>query len=86
MNTKKTKGRPPVVVKWPENQFTAEEIYEALEGKLSRVSIHAKINKAVSSGMLECIGKIKPKTGRPKILYRKSSEPIQDTATSHVKE
>lgn len=81
MDNKKTKGRPEVVVNWPENQFTAEEIYNALDGRLSRVSVHAKINKAVSSGQLERIGKIKPKTGRPKILYRKRAETNEETTS-----
>ena len=70
----KRRGRPAVNVSWPENEFTAEEIYDALEKKLSRVSIHAKINKALSSGELRTVGKIKPRTGRPKMVYKRSSE------------
>ena len=76
MNDKKSKGRPNIKVKWPQNQFTAEEVYRSLEGSLSRVSVHAKINKAVSKGQLACVGKIKPKTGRPRMLYEATTSPL----------
>ena len=79
MNDKRSKGRPGVVVEWPENQFTAEEIHRALDGTLSRVSVHAKINRAVSAGQLICVGKIKPRTGRPKILYQSKSTEDQQS-------
>ena len=69
----KRRGRPSVDVSWPETEFTAEEIYNSLEKKLSRVSIHAKINKALSSGELRTVGKIKPRTGRPKMVYKRAS-------------
>ena len=64
------RGRPSVPVSWPDRVFTAEEIYEELGRNLSRVSVHAKINKALSIGELETVGRIKPKTGRPKITYQ----------------
>jgi len=70
----KRRGRPSVNVSWPETEFTAEEIYHALEKRLSRVSIHAKINKALSTGELKMVGKIKPRTGRPKMVYKRTSE------------
>ena len=49
-NTKPKRGRPSVDVSWPDTEFTAEEVYNSLEKKLSRVSIHAKINKALKTG------------------------------------
>tara|TARA_Y100001938_G_C7937892_1_gene352733 strand:- start:102 stop:395 length:294 start_codon:yes stop_codon:yes gene_type:complete len=70
--TQSKRGRPSFLVEWPTNEFTAEEIYNSLEKKLSRVSIHAKINKAVKSGDLVSVGKIKPRTGRPKTVYRRT--------------
>jgi len=76
MNEPKRKtgrGRPGFNLSWPETRFTAQEVYTVLEGKLSRVSVHAKINKAVEKGELELVGKIKPKTGRPCIVYRKKA-------------
>ena len=77
--TKPKRGRPSVPVSWPDRIFTAEEIYEGLDRNLSRVSVHAKINKALSIGELEAVGRIKPKTGRPKITYRlKKKEPRTD--------
>tara|TARA_R100000008_G_C3454143_1_gene100896 strand:- start:260 stop:517 length:258 start_codon:yes stop_codon:yes gene_type:complete len=85
MNDKRSKGRPNVTVKWPENQFTAEEIYYSLGGALSRVSVHAKINKALSIGELVCVGKIKPKTGRPKIVY-KTATPLASPTENELQQ
>tara|TARA_Y100001938_G_scaffold9468_1_gene11712 strand:- start:2941 stop:3240 length:300 start_codon:yes stop_codon:yes gene_type:complete len=67
---KPKRGRPTFEVTWPKTEFTAEEVYKSLENKLSRVSVHAKINRAISSGELVTVGKIKPKTGRPKMVYK----------------
>ena len=61
---KKRRGRPSF-------EFPAEQIYNSLENKLSRVSIHSKINKAVSRGELAKVGTIKPRTGRPKSVYKR---------------
>tara|TARA_R100000808_G_scaffold24932_1_gene59532 strand:- start:15100 stop:15342 length:243 start_codon:yes stop_codon:yes gene_type:complete len=77
MNEEKEKlgrGRPGYDLSWPEETFTAQQIYTALEGKLSRVSVHAKINKALERGELQLVGKVKPKTGRPCIVYKKTPE------------
>ncbi len=70
----KKRGRPTVDVSWPNTEFTAEEVYNSLERKLSRVSVHAKINKAISEGLLVTVGKIKPRTGRPKMVYKRAQE------------
>jgi hypothetical protein len=76
---KPKRGRPAFKVEWPEVEFTAEEIYHTLEKKLSRVSIHAKINKALGQGVLSMVGKIKPRTGRPKIVYKRvATQQCQD--------
>ena len=57
MNTDNTnsskRGRPSVNVDWPEAPFTAQEIHDALDNSISRVSVHAKINRAVDHGELE---------------------------------
>jgi hypothetical protein len=67
---KPKRGRPTFEVTWPQSEFTAEEVHKSLENKLSRVSVHAKINRAISTGELVTVGKIKPKTGRPKMVYK----------------
>ena len=76
MNTDSTssskRGRPSVNVDWPEAPFTAQEIHTTLDKKISRVSVHAKINRAVDCGELQVCGKVKPKTGRPSVVYRRS--------------
>lgn len=70
-NNQSKRGRPSVNVSWPEAPFTAQEIHNSLDRKISRVSVHAKINNAVAGGELEVCGKVKPKTGRPSVVYRK---------------
>ena len=64
-------GRPPVQVQWPQGEFTAKQIEEDLDGSLSRVSIHSKIKKALSgeNPTIEMVRKVKPKIGRPEIVY-----------------
>jgi len=74
MSNKATKERKQrVVIDWPENKFSAEEVYEACKERISRVSVHSKINKAVSNGELEVVGKSQPRTGRPRTIYKKSN-------------
>ena len=67
----KQKGKPIFMINWPDSEFTAEEVYKAMESKLSRVSVHSKINRAVTSGEIEPVGEVKPKTGRPKVVYKR---------------
>ena len=70
VTAKPRRGRPSFELSWPETEFTAEEVYNALDKKLSRVSVHAKINRAMANGELKMVGKIKPRTGRPKMVYK----------------
>ncbi len=66
----KQKGRPSVDIPWPKGSFTAQEVFDSVQSKLSRVSVHSKINKAVSEGKLQIEGKKKPKNGRPRVVYK----------------
>jgi len=75
MNSK-TQRKPRVRIEWPENQFSAEEVFMACEKNqisISRVSVHSKINRAVADGSLEIVGKSQPRTGRPRTIYKKSN-------------
>lgn len=67
------RGRKPVTVSWPEQEFTAGELSTAMEGKLSRVSIHTKINSALKNGELVLVRVTKNKMGRPHSVYKKVS-------------
>ena len=69
--TSSKRGRPNVSVSWPEAPFTAQEVHNSLDKRISRVSVHAKINRAVTAGELEVVGKVKPKTGRPSVVYQR---------------
>ena len=69
--TLKPRGRKPVNVNWPDEEFTAEEVTRSMGSSLSRVSVHSKINKAVESGELTLVKRVKPKMGRPKSVYAK---------------
>ena len=71
IENKNKPGRPPVELEWPEGEFTAKQLAETLTGKLSRVSIHSKIKKALDSEnpSLEVVRKVKPRVGRPETVY-----------------
>jgi response regulator of citrate/malate metabolism len=71
-NTKKKRGKAPLVISWPEGVFTAEQVHSTVANALSRVSVHSKINNAVRSGELRVVGKSKPAIGRPKYQYQKN--------------
>ena len=69
--TPKKRGRKPVPIKWPEKEFTAREVYDKMREKISRVSVHSKINQAVQSGEILLVRTTKPKMGRPHSVYTK---------------
>jgi hypothetical protein len=66
----KRRGRPPYNVAWPEETFTAKDVYQTLDGELSAVSVQLKINKAVKNGELQKVGQKRQSMGRPTIVYR----------------
>ncbi len=78
-NTKQAtnrRGRPNKNLVWPDEAFSAEDVYNQLNSltkTLSRVSVHSKINKAIASGELVSAGFVKSGKGRPKNLYKKAS-------------
>ena len=71
------RGRPPVNLDWPDVVFTAQDIVDTSTQKVSRVTIHSKLNKAVDTGTLMVVGISKTKNGRPRTKYKKS-ETISD--------
>jgi response regulator of citrate/malate metabolism len=68
---KTKRGRKPVDVSWPSNEFTASDVATQMEGRLSRVSVHSKINKAVSDGEVAVVRKTEGNMGRPCFIYKK---------------
>ena len=68
------RGRPPVDIEWPEVVFTAQDVVDTQPTKVSRVTIHSKLNKAVDQGKLKVVGKVKTKNGRPRVTYQKCDE------------
>ena len=73
-NQRKKRGRPPVNIQWPDVEFTAQDVVETLPNKVSRVTIHSKLNQAVDSGKIKVIGNEKPKNGRPRVKYVKVTQ------------
>jgi|TARA_R110000765_G_scaffold79392_1_gene156208 response regulator of citrate/malate metabolism len=67
------RGRKPVSVTWPDEEFTASELSDSMGDKLSRVSVHTKINNALEDGELVLVRVVKSKMGRPHSIYRKVS-------------
>ena len=70
------RGRPPVDISWPDVVFTAQDIVDTTPTKVSRVTIHSKLNRAVDEGKLTIVGASKSKNGRPRVRYEKVVEPI----------
>ena len=79
VHKKNAPGRPPVHLDWPDGEFTAKQLAETLISKLSRVSIHSKIKKALNSEIpsLEVVRKVKPRVGRPETVYARSPQSQQ---------
>jgi len=69
---KAKRGRKPVTLTWPEEEFTARQVASQMEGKLSRVSVHSKINNAVKNGEVTIVRKTEGKMGRPCLIYKKN--------------
>jgi hypothetical protein len=78
------RGRPPVEIKWPDVVFTAQDVVDTQPERVSRVTIHSKLNKAVDEGKLKVVGKIKTKNGRPRITYEKSCQEQQQEIGTQV--
>ena len=70
---KKQRGRPPVDISWPDVVFTAQDVVDSCTKKVSRVTIHSKLNSAVDSGELKVVGQAKSPNGRPRVKYLKVS-------------
>ena len=66
------RGRPPVNIDWPDVVFTAQDVVDTSPQKVSRVTIHSKLNKAVDVGDLMVVGVSKPQNGRPRTKYKKA--------------
>jgi len=72
------RGRPAVDISWPDVVFTAQDIVDTSLNKVSRVTIHSKLNKAVDMGELEVVGVSKTSNGRPRVKYCKSAPAQED--------
>jgi len=73
------RGRPPVDIAWPDVVFTAQDIVDTSTEKVSRVTIHSKLNRAVDMGDLTIVGASKTKNGRPRVIYKKAG-PVETSA------
>ena len=83
METTKTKrGRPETQIQWPEGEFTAEQVFKMNSDKVSRVSVHNKINRNVRDGVLAKTKKASNKIGRPSWLYSFMSAASKDQSRS----
>ena len=69
------RGRPSVEISWPDVVFTAQDVVDTLPQKVSRVTIHSKLNKAVDEGDLTVVGTAKTLNGRPRVKYCKTPPP-----------
>ena len=69
VTNKPKRGRPSYEVAWPASNFTVNDVYQTLDGKLSAVSVQLKVNKAVERGQLRRVGVRRKVMGRPTIVY-----------------
>lgn len=75
------RGRPPVDISWPDVVFTAQDVVDTSPVKVSRVTIHSKLNRAVDEGRLDVVGVTKSKNGRPRTKYMKVTRaPLDHTS------
>ena len=72
VNTNTKRGRRPVNIEWPDKEFTASEVAATMSGRLSRVSVHNKLNRAVKKGEISIVRKSEGRMGRPHCVYTKS--------------
>ena len=66
------RGKASQLIEWPDGTFTAEQVHQTVASNMSRVSVHMKINRAIESGELKKVGKVKVSLGRPKVQYAKN--------------
>ena len=69
---KKKVGRKPFNLTWPDGEFTAKDVEQKQEGKISRVSIHAKIKQARKNREIVFLREDQPDLGRPCAVYKKA--------------
>lgn len=66
----KNRGRPSVPVIWPEGEFSVADLIGKF--KCSRVSLQAKVNKALASGEIVDLGLVTGRAGRPRRKFEKA--------------
>lgn len=62
------RGRKPFSIIWPEGEFTANQA-SVVNNTVSKVSVHAKINDALTRGELILVRRVKSGLGRPQAVY-----------------
>lgn len=62
------RGRKPLLIVWPEGEFTATQVATA-NVTVSKVSVHSKINDALTRGELVLVRRVKSGLGRPQAVY-----------------
>lgn len=66
------RGRPEINIVWPDGVFTVNQVSELMPGTISKVTIQAKITKALKTSppTLKIVGKLKSR-GRGTNQYEK---------------
>lgn len=77
---KPKRGRPEVSISWPQGEFTAGEAYLLNKDRVSRVSIHNKINRGVEDGDILKVRKSQNKIGRPSFTYALNAPVVAEAA------
>ena len=65
----KRPGRPPVILSWPDGDFTVEQL-EKTTG-LSKVTLYQKVKEALLDAAIVPTGKESSKQGRPRTVFQR---------------
>lgn len=74
---KKHVGRPMIVLNWPDNTFTINQIHSSTG--FSRVTIYTKTKLALANHDIIIVGKQKNAKGRPENIFAKTVLPTSQT-------
>jgi len=80
LESTRKRGRKPIIVNWPNGEFTAKDFLQLNENKMSRASAHSKINQAVDYGKVTLVRKVNPDIGRPINVYRVSAPALREAS------
>lgn len=81
--SKKTEKTEKVVIAWPENHFTINDVQKTVPNMIN-ITLRFRIKRAVETKVIKAIGKIKPAIGRPMLVFAKC--PVDESVIAKARE